>query len=137
MLSLSILFMPLSFMPAVSSFLRIGARYTHATPLSLAGRRIALLRAPFLFEMLDCGIVSPRASIVAGHRAENTTDEVRPVARGCDRTSHGRCAGRRERSSLVACLSGTDRWSAAATRRHAYATVHASLESRLRSYCGC
>ena len=55
---------------------------TQRLSLSLAGRRVALLRAPFLFEMLDCGIVSPRASIVAGHRAENTTDEVRPVAPG-------------------------------------------------------
>ena len=37
--------------------------------------------------MLDCGLVSPRASIVAGHRGEHTTDEVRPVGRFA-RTPH-------------------------------------------------
>ena len=50
--------------------------------------------------MFRCGIVSPRASIVAGHRGENTTDEERPVARvrphamalcGTSRTQLARC----------------------------------------------
>ena len=50
--------------------------------------------------MFDCGIVSPRDSIVAGHRGENTTDEERPVARvrphamalcGTSRTQLARC----------------------------------------------
>ena len=77
---------------------------TQRLSLSLAGRRVALLCAPFQLEMFDCGIVSPRVSIVAGHRGENTTDEAtdeeRPVARvrphamalcGTSRTQLARC----------------------------------------------
>ena len=60
----------------------IGTLYTSRNAsLSLAGRRVTLLCAPFQIEMFVCGIVSPRVSIVARHRGENTTDEVRPVAR--------------------------------------------------------
>ena len=60
----------------------VEASYTSRNAsLSLAGRRVALLCAPFQIEMFVCGIVSPRVSIVARHRGENTTDEVRPVAR--------------------------------------------------------
>ena len=71
----------------------------HATPLSLL-QAVALLCAPFQIEMFVCGIVSPRVSIVARHRGENTTDEVRPVARvrphamalcGTSRTQLARC----------------------------------------------
>ena len=79
----------------------------HASPLYLLPA-VALLCAPFPFEMLDCGLESPRTSIVAGHRGENTTDEVRTVARR-PHAAHGIVsAGRRERSSLSACLSATD-----------------------------
>ena len=83
---------------------RLTSRNASLSPLPA----VALLRAPFQFEMLDCGIVSPRASIVAGHRGENTTDEVRPVARCAPARRTWQCAGRRERNSLSACLSVTD-----------------------------
>ena len=79
----------------------IGVLYTSRNAsLSLVGRRVALLYAPFQIEMFVCGIVSPRVSIVARHRGENTTDEVRPVARvrphamalcGTSRTQLARC----------------------------------------------
>ena len=39
--------------------------------------------------MFDGGIASPRASIVAGHRGENTTDEVSSVARVRPHAAHG------------------------------------------------
>ena len=75
---------------------------TQRLSLSLAGRRVALLRAPFLFEMLDCGIVSSRASIVAGHRGENTTDEVRPVARVRPHATWALCGT--SRPQLARCM---------------------------------
>ena len=77
--------------------------------------------------MFDGGIASPRASIVAGHRGENTTDELRAVARvrphadGIERD-----VANAQLAQYMLVGHGLRR-NAAATSRHAYATVHASF----------
>ena len=116
----------------------IGTLYT-----SRYGQRLSLSCRPSGRTAM-CSV--PDRNVRLRHREPSSFDRRETPGREHDRRGKAsspcartpwHCAGRRERSSLVACLSGTDRWSASATSHRTYAPVHASLPSRLRNYCGC